>query len=75
MSESNRAAVHSYRRIHLRMQASERLLLERNIQTALSVNDVGQPLQAVMLSDGMTERKGICDIVDLYVVIIWLTIG
>jgi hypothetical protein len=44
--------------VHLRMQASERLLLERNILKALNCDDEGQPIQAVLLSDGMTERKG-----------------
>jgi hypothetical protein len=40
------------------MQASERLLLDRNKQQALGLDDEGRPVKAVLLSDGMTERKG-----------------
>ncbi len=73
MSKSNHDAVHAYRRVHLRMQASERLLLERNIQKALTLlDDNGQPLQAVILSDGMTERKGTFDCIIWHEFKFWL---
>lgn len=43
LSEANRAVLNSYRRVHIRMQAAERLLLERNIQRASDVDDMDSP--------------------------------
>jgi len=50
--------VQEFKRLHIAQQSIERKRLEVNKEMALEVDDSGQPLQALLFFDGMTELTG-----------------
>ena len=50
--------VQEFKRLHIAQQSIERKALEVRKELALEVDDSGQPLQALLFVDGMTELTG-----------------
>ena len=50
--------VQEFKRLHIAQQSIERKALEVRKQMALEVDDSGQPMQALLFFDGMTELTG-----------------
>jgi len=50
--------VQEFKRLHIAQQSIERKRLEVNKELALEVDDSGQPRQALIFIDGMTELTG-----------------
>jgi hypothetical protein len=50
--------VYAYRRRHIAQQFAERIKLRQNIESTYDLGDDGQPMVALLFSDGMTVMKG-----------------
>lgn len=53
-----RNVIYAYRRRHIVQQFAERIKLRQNITSTYELGDDGQPLVALLFSDGMTVVKG-----------------
>jgi hypothetical protein len=53
-----RNIIYAYRRRHIVQQFAERIKLRQNITSTYELGDDGQPLVALLFSDGMTVVKG-----------------
>lgn len=56
--KSERNIIYAYRRRHIVQQFAERIKLRQNITSTYEIGDDGQPLVALLFSDGMTVVKG-----------------
>jgi len=57
-SKSEKNIIYAYRRRHIAQQFAERIKLRQNIDSTYDMGDDGQPLTALLFSDGMTVVKG-----------------
>ena len=58
LSQAARDIIIRYRRAHLKMQANERLEMEKVIEQCKRVGKQDQPVEIFLCPDGFTEHKG-----------------
>ena len=57
-TKEQRQIIHEFKRLHIAQQAKARLALEVKKLRCLELDECGQPIEALLYPDGMTEFKG-----------------
>ena len=57
-TKEQRQIIHEFKRLHITQQAKARLALEVKKLRCLELDECGQPIEALLYPDGMTEFKG-----------------